>query len=163
MTILLENEPQFRWQTDIDSLLPVIRSQVEELNWVVSNLECWHLRKLVPEVSAWEKQVEHDHFYVVPGKTLYDTIVGNDLQVVWGVFCGLPGNIPALPTDEVPYADGNRELWTEPESFQLAAAEIEIVCFDSALTIVKFRDEKVGRQFLEVFPNGQIMQRPAAE
>ncbi len=108
--------------------------------------------------------MEHYYSYiVVPGKTLYDTIVGKDLQIVWGVFCGVPGNVPELSKDEVPYADGNRKLWTEPESFQLAYSEIEIVCFDSSATIVKFRDEELGRQFLESFPDGEIMRGSAAE
>ncbi|GAB2769017.1 hypothetical protein HNQ93_000252 [Hymenobacter luteus] len=164
MTILLEDPPQFRWQTDLDRLLPTIRQPVEELNWVVSNLQCWHLKEFVPTVAAWEAQMEHYYSYtVVSGKTLYDTFVDKNIQVVWGVFCGISGNLPDLSKDEVPYADGNRELWTEPESFQLTASEIEIVCWDSHITWVKFRDESQGDEFLKAFPGGQILRNPIAE
>ncbi|MBT9391693.1 hypothetical protein KLP40_00845 [Hymenobacter sp. NST-14] len=158
MTILLEDVPQFRWQTDLGRLLPAIRQQVEELTWVISNLQCWHLRDFIPTVAEWEEQMEHHYSYtVVSGKTLYDTMADTDIQVVWGVFCGVKGNMPALSKDEVPYADGSKEPWTEPKAFQLAASEIEIVCFDSSVTLVKFRDKVIGRQFLKVFPDGKIL------
>ncbi|WP_044002943.1 hypothetical protein [Hymenobacter swuensis] len=161
MTILLEDVPQFRWQTDLGRLLPAIRQQVEELTWVISNLQCLHFGGLIPKVAAWEEQMEHYYSYtVVSGKTLYDAMADTDMQAVWGVFCGVAGSVPDLSKDEVPYADGNRELWTEPESFQLAASEIEIVAFDSSFTLVRFRDESLSRQFLEAFPSGRIVQSP---
>ncbi|RSK51457.1 hypothetical protein [Hymenobacter rigui] len=158
MTILLENPPQFRWQTDLGRLLPALRPQVEELSWIISNLQCLHLGENIPMVAGWEDQMKHYYSYaVVPGKTLYEAMVGKDIQVVWGVFCGVSGEVPNLSNEEVPYADGNGELWTKPESFQLAASEIEVVCFDSDITLIKFRDEKLGYRFLEVFPDGQIL------
>jgi len=164
MTILLEEVPQFRWQTDIGRLLPAIRQQVEELTWVISNLQCGHLGNFMPTVAAWEEQMEHYYSYtVVSGKTLYDTIADANVQVVWGVFCGVRGNAPDLSRDEVPYADGNRELWTDPEAFQLAASEVEIVCFDSSVTWIKFRDEKLAHQFLKAFPEGQILRNLVGE
>ncbi|RSK35477.1 hypothetical protein [Hymenobacter metallilatus] len=162
MTILLENPPQFRWQTDMDNLLPAIRQQVEELNWVISNLQCWHLKDFVPTVADWEKQQENSYI-VIPGKILYDVMVNQGIQIVWGVFCGIAGEVPELSFDEIPYADGNRELWTEPESLQLAAAALEIVCFDSSVTIVKFRNEELGCQFLDAFPDGQVLRTTAVE
>lgn len=158
MTILLDELPEFRWQTDLGRLLPAIRQQVEKLTWVISNLQCLHIGGLIPTVAEWEEQMEHHYSYtIVSGKMLYDTMADTDIQVVWGVFCGVMGNVLDLSKDEVPYADGNRELWTKPEAFQLAASEIEIVCFDSDVTLVKFRDENIGRQFLEVFSDGKIL------
>ncbi|RSK45771.1 hypothetical protein [Hymenobacter perfusus] len=157
MTILLEEG----WQTDLDRILPVIRPQIEKLNWVISNLECWHLKEFVPMLEAWQSKMEHSYSYtVVSGKTLYDTMANQSVQVVWGVFCGIAGDVPDLADDEVPYADGNRQIWTEPEVFQLAASEIEIVAFDSTFTQVKFRDESLGHQFLQAVPQSRIILTP---
>ena len=69
--------------------------------------------------------------------------------------------MPNLLEDEVPYAEGNKQLWSEPEAFQLQASEIEIVCVDSTLTLIKFRDKNLGNQFLKTFTDGQILQNPA--
>ncbi|MGI4863302.1 MAG: hypothetical protein ACRYFZ_05215 [Janthinobacterium lividum] len=97
---------------------------------------------------------------MVLGKELYETFAGQDIQVVWGVFCGVAGDIPTMPFGKVPYADGNPRIWTEPNTFQLAGSKIEIVAFDSTFTLVKFRDENLGYEFLSVFPDGRLIQNP---
>ncbi|WP_226185457.1 hypothetical protein [Hymenobacter nitidus] len=157
MTIILEAG----YQTYLSEVLPPIRQQVEKLNWLVTGLQCWGSDS--PLIESWQPSDDSEpyyHYSVLPGKTLYGAFTGQEIQVVWGVFCGIAGDVPAIPPDEVPYADGNRRIWTEPEAFQLAASEIEIVAFDSSFTLVKFRDESLGRQFLEAFPSGRIVQSP---
>lgn len=155
MTILLKDTARLRWQTDLSRLLPPIRQQVESLNWLITELQCWHIDGEWPAVIPdWE---EANPYAAADGRTLYETFAGRDLQVVWGVFCGVQGNVPTITDSEIPFADGNRKLWTEPETFLLAASELEIICFDSTLTFVKFRDEELGNQFLHEFPGEQIM------
>ncbi|TGE22211.1 hypothetical protein E5K00_18360 [Hymenobacter aquaticus] len=156
MTIILEAG----YQTYLSEVLPPIRQQVEKLNWLVTGLQCWGDNS--PPIETWhlESYDSAPYYNIVPGQTLYEAFAHREVQVVWGVFCGVPGDIPAIPLEEVPYADGNRRIWTEPEVFLLAASEIEIVAFDSSFTLVKFRDESLGRQFLEAFPSGRIVQSP---
>ena len=154
MTIILEEG----YQTYLSKLLPSIRQQVESLNWVVTGLQCWG--DYSPPIEAWQVQ-SYDaapYYSVVPGKTLYEAFAGWEMQVVWGVFCGVAGDIPTLVPDEVPYADGNPRIWSEPGAFQLVGSEIEIIAFDSSFTLLNFRNETVGHQFLEAFPDGRIIQ-----
>jgi hypothetical protein len=156
MTIILEEGHQ----THLSELLPPIQVQVERLNWLVTDLQCWG--DYSPPIDAWQAQ-SYDavpYYSVVTGKTLYEAFVGWDMQVVWGVFCGVAGDVPVSLPDEVPYADGNRRIWSEPEVFQLANSEIEIIAWDGTFTLLKFRDEALGRQFLEAFPNGRIIRSP---
>jgi hypothetical protein len=159
MTIQLKDTAQFRWQTDFERLLAPIRKQIEPLNWLITDLRYQFIDDQEPQqIPAWdidwgtEKQ-----FAVVTGEELWNSVANRDIQVVWGVFCGVVGEMPSVPDDELPYADGNREMWAEPESFQLASAHIEIICWDSALTWVKFRDDSLGHQFLQLFPEGQVL------
>lgn len=159
MTILLDDSPQFRWQTDFGRLLLPIKRQIEPLEWLVTDLQYHFIDDQLPRiVSAWETA---ELFVTVSGVALYQAVANRDIQVVWGVFCGVAGKVPDLSDDQVPYADGNRELWTEPEAFLLPQSEIEIVCFDSTVTLVKFRDEALGQQFLEVFPEGKTLRNSA--
>lgn len=158
MTILLEEG----YQTNLSAVMASFRQQVETLNWLVTDLRCLSLGDWPPLIEVWESQ-SYDlepYYSVVPGKTLYETFAGRNLQVVWGVFCGLAGDIPALASDEIPYADGNPRIWSEPESFQVAGSAIEIIAFDSSFTLLKFRDESFGLELLESFPNGRIIQSP---
>jgi hypothetical protein len=158
MTIILEEG----WQTELGRILLPLRQQVENLNWLVTGLQCLSLGDWPPLIETWEWESYHSEscYSVVPGKTLYETFAGQEVQVVWGVFCGICGAIPAMPLEEVPYADGNRRIWTEPEAFQLAASSMEIVAFDSSFTLVKLRDESLGSLFLEAFPSSRIVQSP---
>lgn len=156
MTIILEEG----YQTHLSELLSPIQSQVEKLNWLVADLQCWG--DYSPPIEAWQAQ-SYDtapYYNVVPGKMLYEAFAGWDMQVVWGVFCGVAGDVPSRLPDKVPYADGNRRIWLEPEVFQLASSEIEIAAWDGTFTLIKFRDETLGRQFLEAFPNGRIIISP---
>ncbi|MBJ6110023.1 hypothetical protein JAO73_13455 [Hymenobacter sp. BT523] len=158
MTIILEEG----YQTNLGALLIPLRKQIESLNWLVTNLQCWTLGDWSPLIDAWQTQSDSSEsgYTVVSGKELYDTFAGQAIQVVWGVFCGVAGVVPTLTHEKVPYADGNRRIWSEPEMFQLAGSEIEIIAFDSSFTLLNFRDEALGRQFLAAFPDGRIIQSP---
>ncbi|WP_135531997.1 hypothetical protein [Hymenobacter wooponensis] len=155
MTILLKEG----YQTYLNKLLLPIREQVEKLNWLVTGLECWG--EYSPSIETWQAKGDSKPYYsVVSGEKFYEAFVGWNMQVIWGVFCGIVGDIPAIPAEEVPYADCNRRIWCEPEAFQLTVSAIEIIAFDSTFTLLNFRDEKLGFQFLESFPKGRIIRTP---
>ncbi len=158
MTIILEEG----YQTNLGALLIPLRQQIESLNWLVSDLRCLSLGNWSPLIETWESQSydSEPSYSIVLGKELYETFAEQDIQVVWGIFCGVAGDIPTIPFEKVPYADGNPHIWTEPKTFQLASSQIEIVAFDSTFTLVKFRDENLGYEFLSVFPDGRIIQNP---
>jgi hypothetical protein len=162
MTIQLKKNSRFRWQTDFERLLAPLRQQVEPLNWLITDLQYHFIDDQQPRrISDWEVDWGTEkQFAVVPGKELWESVANRDIQVVWGVFCGVLGEMPSVPEDELPYADGNKQMWSEPETFQFATSQIEIVCWDSSLTWIKFRDEGLGHYFLQVFPEGQILQNP---
>ena len=162
MTIQLEDTAQFRWQTDFERLLAPLKQQIEPLNWLITDLRYHFIDDQEPQrIPGWdidwgtEKQ-----FAIVSGEVLWESVANRDIQVVWGMFCGMLDEVPTIPDDELPYADGNRQLWTEPEAFQLANSKIEIICFDSSLTLVKFRDDSLGYQFLQLFPEGRVLRNP---
>jgi hypothetical protein len=162
MTIQLKDTARFRWQTDFERLLAPLRQQIEPLNWLITDLRYHFIDDQQPHrIPTWDIEWGTEkQFSIVSGKELWEAVANRDIQVVWGVFCGALGEIPGMPDSELPYADGNKQMWTEPEAFHLATSEIEIVCWDSSLTWVRFRDENLGHQFLQLFPEGQIMQNP---
>ena len=162
MTIQLKDTARFRWQTDFERLLAPLRQQAEPLNWLITDLQYHFIDDQQPQrIPAWGIDWETEkQFAVIPGEALWESVANRDMQVVWGVFCGVSGEVPDVPSDELPYADGNKQMWAEPETFYLVASEIEIVCWDSSITWVRFRDERLGRQFLQLFPEGQIMRNP---
>lgn len=45
--------------------------------------------------------------------------------------------------DELPYADGNREIWQNPVSIQHPLAEIEIIAWDSSGTVFISKEDSI--------------------
>lgn len=52
--------------------------------------------------------------------------------------------------DHLPYADLNKLVWKKG-NFQHPDAKVELICFDSSSTIVKFKDESLSRKFHKYF------------
>lgn len=75
-------------------------------------------------------------------------------QVNWGVFSGFPpGTVLDVDNLQVyPYADGNRQLWGANPTIQHPQAEVEIVCWDTSLTLLLCRDQTLEQAFRDYFP-----------
>jgi hypothetical protein len=50
-----------------------------------------------------------------------------------------------------PYADGNPGFWVENPKLQHPLAKVEIVCFDSSLTLLFSKDQEIGERFKDYF------------
>jgi hypothetical protein len=74
-----------------------------------------------------------------------------DTQIIWGVFSGIDKSIEITPDQlELPFAEGNEAMWKNG-NLQLKNSKIEIIAWDSSLTIVKFTDKEMSMKFKEYF------------
>jgi hypothetical protein len=60
--------------------------------------------------------------------------------------------------EHLPYAESNDIIWKN-ENIQHPNAQIEIVCFDSGYTIVKFRDEHLSNKFKAYFDEAMELEK----
>ncbi|HWJ28914.1 MAG TPA: hypothetical protein VNS32_20385 [Flavisolibacter sp.] len=156
MTIILEETNQFTFHSDLSLVIRPFGDYFQRLNWLITDLWCFSLEP--PDKKKGIGRLNHEDLSIVfSGKELYDLIMSEKIQFIWGVFSGFEGDIPVVKEDDLPYADGNRDIWVRPEDFQLPSAQIEIICWDSSATIVKFKDKAFGYRFLEVFPEAKQM------
>ena len=49
----------------------------------------------------------------------------------------------------------NSEIWTKPDHFLLPDSEIEIICFDSSYTIIKFKDSELEKRWKMKFTDAK--------
>jgi hypothetical protein len=95
--------------------------------------------------------VDFERDYFILSSEEFRTLVDADPQIIWGVVVGIPGtSIIKVDEDNLPYAEFNELIWKNG-NIQHPNAQIEIVCFDSGYTIVKFRDQYLSDKFKAYF------------
>jgi hypothetical protein len=130
-------------------LLPVLED-LTKFNWLMSDLE-YNTSGLV---EGFKLPINHHQDYFLLSKNEFQQLLNADLQIYWGVILGIPDSFePAIKEDNLPFAEGNPLIWKNG-NIQHPNAEIEIVCYDSGYTIVKFRPSSY------VLPSTQLLNHP---
>lgn len=155
MTIVLENTNQVDFHTDLSKIIVPFRQEFNKLNWLLTDLD---FIVLDADKFGDVSKLNHDDTSIkYSGQELGKIIDTRQIQFVWGVLTGFAGDIPEIPKDKLPFADLNQSFWTKPDEFQVDSAEIEIVCWDSSSTIIKFKDDNVADKFLKTFTDARVI------
>jgi len=94
--------------------------------------------------------MEDDYLILSPEQ--FRRIAEADMQVIWGVLLGIPKDEDIdVDLDRLPYADGNGLVWKNG-NMQHPKAIIEVVCFDSSYTIVKFKVGALSDKLKAYYP-----------
>lgn len=114
-------------------------------NWLITDIECY------PENKEYLKLLSNRYCFLT-GIQLSEMIKNEDFQWIWGVFSGFNKNIKL---DEIlqynmPYANENEDLW-KTLNIQHPLAVIEIIAWDSSLTIIKSCNNSIVDCFLNKF------------
>ena len=85
------------------------------------------------------------------GDELTDICKNEDFQWIWGVFSGFHKSVDKedVLKDKLPQADGYTGFWKNPISIQHPLAEIEIVAWDSSLTIIISKNDNIIEKFMK--------------
>lgn len=145
---LLEGPTRMLFYTDLRAVFKAIGGRQVEFNWLLTNLEC---NFYPPE---FQSDLQPDHQIWLSGEKLTRLIEQYDIQFIWAVLSGFaPHVIVNLNQLEVvPYADGNKALWTSSARIQHPLAKVELICWDSSATILLSRDEDLTKRFRAFFP-----------
>ncbi len=123
----------------------------KDYNWLITDCEAYPKR---PGHYVRITQSKHGNYAWISGEELTDIIRRDDFQWVWGVLSGFRKDVPKeeiLKYPE-PYANGYSGFWKPELSIQHPLAEIELVAWDSALTLIFSREEKIVKAFRAAFP-----------
>jgi len=155
MTYIINRSNKLEFHTNLKDLLFPIIEFVANYNWLLTNQDYiiydFEEKGSVSKLNFDSKKIEYT------GKEFLELIKTRNIQFIWGVFCAFKNEIPNIPMEELPYADCNENVWNKPDEFLIASSEIEIICFDGTSTLIKFRDKKIGQQFIEYFNEAKIL------
>ncbi|MCP1182902.1 hypothetical protein [Paenibacillus sp. 1781tsa1] len=164
-SFILERSNQMPIHTDMRRVFNALDGCQLEYNWLITNLEHYTnaIRSaantslpdnltIYEESTSPSDKLDKDPIWI-SGEELTRIIYGNSIQFVWGVFSGFRKNIDINIEELIiePYADGNPNFWVSEPKIQHPLADIEVVCWDSTLTLFLTEDDGLGNKFKEYF------------
>lgn len=131
--ILQDRECYYTFLKDIFALIDNVQT---EYNWLISDYECY------PQKSKYFELLQGDYCWI-SGKELTDMVEDENFQWIWGVFSGFPKNISRdeIFSYKLPQSEGYSGFWKNPISIQHPLASIEIVAWDSTLTLIISKED----------------------
>lgn len=144
------NEKGKEHYTHLDKVFKALDNEQINYNWLITNCECY------PENKETDKLLSQEYCWLT-GERLTRIVKEEPLQCVWAVLSGFKKDIPLSEVLKypLPYADGYKGFWENPISIQNPLASIEIVAFDSSLTLI-FSDKKnIVDKFIKGYPSSE--------
>lgn len=134
----------FRFHTHLQEVLAPIKNDIKDFKWFLSDLD------YIADNANIPINFDQDHFIL--NKDEFQSLLYHDMQFIWGSIFGFREESEILfNPDSLPYVEGNEIIW-KLGNIQIPDAVIEIDCFDSGATIVKFSDENLSKKFRDFYP-----------
>ena len=138
--------------TNIALVFQAFAGRQKEFNWLITNFEGHGVGDgwgtCLPDI-AFGKEPK-----IVSGLVLTEVVEQIDIQFIWGNLSAFAPDVKldVAQMDVVPWADGNRMFWSANVAPQHPQATVEIVCFDSSLTLLLSKDNDLSQRFRAFFP-----------
>lgn len=140
---IISKSDKIRCHTDLKSIIEPIWDYVKELNWLITDLDF---------MSSDTVPISFDHDYFILNPKEFKVLADSETtQIIRGVISGIPAKQTIeIDNSNLPYAEGNELIWMDGH-IQYPGALIEIVCYDSSYTIIKFKNEDLSAKFKQHF------------
>lgn len=148
---ILQTGEQF--YTHMGKIFNAIENSQLKYNWLITNCECY------PQEEGFYELFSKEYVWI-SGKQLTEIIYKEDFQFVWGVFSGFSpeATLAEVLEYELPFADGYKGFWVEKIGIQHPLAEVEIVAWDSSLTLLISKDDNLVQKFRSNLPMSEDLE-----
>jgi hypothetical protein len=144
MNWIIDKSNKINFHTYLEEILVPLKEDIINYNWILSDLE-------YGGNYSDETPINMERDYFVLGPEEFNVVLKNHIQFYWGVIIAVPNSFHIqMDETKLPYAEGNNLMWKNG-NMQYSDAEIEIICFDSGYTIVKFANENLSNKFKSYF------------
>lgn len=149
--VLYKGENYF---THLKKIFVSIDNMQKEYNWLITDYECHPLDKKI-------KNILSNDWCWITGEEFSNIIDKEDVQWIWGVFSAFPKyvNLEDVLKSKLPIVENNKNIWKNPVNTQHPLAEIEIIAFDSSMTIFISKDERIANMFAEKFSLSEDLEK----
>lgn len=150
MNTILDSYDQMPYHTNLGLVFRALDGRQEEFNWLITNLEV----NFQPDKFPYD---ERNQLSWLSGQELTAIAEQYDIQFIWAVLSGFKPDvtIDLNNLEAEPFADGNSSLWRKDVAIQHPEATVEIVCWDSAYTLLLSKDTDLSQRFRSFFPKAK--------
>ena len=115
--------------------------------WLITDCTCY------PSDPQVEKRLRCGKYCWLSGEELTAIVEREDFQWIWAVLSGFSKEVSLEEVLKypLPYADGYRGFWKIPLTLQHPLARVELVPWDSSLTLLLGRDKELVDTFRQAF------------
>lgn len=140
------NEKGEAWYTKMGKVFDAIQNRQLKYHWLITDMDC------VPHKIM--DYCDGKEYCWITGEELTQIVRENDDQWVWAVLSGFEKHVPLeeVLRYPLPYANGYKGFWVNPPSIQHPLAVIEIVPWDSSLTLLFSKEKAAVEDFLRACP-----------
>ena len=127
-----------KYFTYLGSIFSSIENIQKDYNWLITGHECY------PQNAEYAEKVSGEWCWMT-GEELTGMVDGENFQWIWGVLSAFPKDITKDMVLEykLPKADGNEKIWQNPISLQHPLSVMEIIAWDSSMTIFISRNNDI--------------------
>ena len=148
MNWVIRSNKRMKIHTYLDLIVEPIKDQINNYNWIICDVEM--------NSNIINPPINMDTDYYILSPTEFQELIHSHIQFYWGVMLAVPISIEiSLDINNLPSSEFNDLIWKNG-NIQYPGAEIEIDCFDSGYTIVKFNNEELSNQFKYFFGKDAI-------
>ena len=124
--------------TDLKALFEAMGSSYKEYNWLITDYECYPQEERLAEIFSGEP-------VFISGQEIIDLLQIENFQWIWGVFSAFDKCVKKEDVFKYdsPVSEENENIWKMPLSLQHPLSSIEIIAWDSSLTVIISKDEAV--------------------
>ncbi len=130
-----------------------IKNKQTKYNWLITDCVCY------PKSPKIEEKLNQEYCFI-SGEELTEFISEESFQLIWAVFSAFDKSIELsdILKYSLPYADGYRGFWKKPLSIQHPLAQMEIVSWDSTLTLLFSKNKADIDSFLKYYPKSELLE-----
>lgn len=135
------------YYTHMHEIFQAIDNEQLKYNWLITNFECYPQDKNYADLFLKE-------YVWISGNRLTEIIEKEDFQFIWGVLSGFSKDVTLeeILKYDFPLADEYEGFWVDDVKIQHPLADIEIVAWDSSLTLFISKDYSLFNKFRKGFP-----------
>lgn len=136
-----------KYYTYLKKLFDSIANRQIEYNWLITDCICY------PENPETDAMLREDYCWIT-GEDLTELVAQEDFQWIWAVLSGFDKTVELSDVLKytLPSAEDYDGFWRKPISMQHPLAKIEIVPWDSSMTMIFSDDKGIIDNFREAYP-----------